>query len=947
MPDGFFEPINQFMVFGSWIVGSSSSYLQVWKTSTYEHHVTIFATRSLDGTKGQFTGHICNIPTLMNKILVGKTDGCVDLWNINTGKLIHTLLPPKPDSGGVTALEATPALSLVAVARNNGPLVIHDVLKDRIALELNPRSSGGRTVTSISFRTDGLGAGDDGKQPGIMATAASDDGDVTFWDLNDGGKISGILRGAHNPPSSKYGGIAGGINKIEFLPGQAILISSGLDNALKSWIFDDVSTSNVPRILHSRGGHAAPVTRLSFLPSGSSDADSTGKWLMSASQDRSLWGWSLRRDGQSAELSQGNVRKKAKKLGLLGKNLEFDTSKGLEDLKAPEITCLASSMNRDGGMGASNGGGAVWSNTNNKKGTSDATESSATGWESIVTGHRGDKYARTWFWGRKKAGRWAFETADGTEVTSVAITACGTFAVVGSAGGAISTFNLQSGFPRQKFPTPVSPAQARRIKGDPSGHPPGTGKHSKAISGLTVDPLNRTLISASLDGTVRLWDFRLGLLQHILPFTYASSTSLRSYHLSSLIALALDDLSIAILDYSTLRTVRELWGCTGQISDLCFSPDGKWIIASSMDRCIRVWDLPTGHLIHAMKLPGSPVTALAMGETGEYLATAQAGQVGIQIWNNRTLFTQVPTRLIGDDEIVTGIIPTASGENSRGMLEAAFEEEDPDEDVSLHPDEVALVSGSEQLSAGLQTLSLVPKPRWQTLLYLDAVRTRNKPKEPPKAPEKAPFFLSALGSKAVAQPSIKTDAQAHGISGSEANASRILKAQTSRLQSTSSTPQLSPSPDSFEGFLVHLASLAPSAADLLIRSLTPTELPLFVKALTWRARQRRDYELCQAWMGVFLRLHGESVVQDVSTSGSVGNASEEEPRALALIRRTDMHEDAAMADGNDEQDQAAKKGALASALREWREVQVQERQRMSELVGYVKGVVGFLRSARR
>ena len=820
-------------------------------------------------------------------------------------------------------------------------------MKDRIALELDARSSGDRTITSISFRTDGLGAGDDGNKPGIMATAARDDGDVTFWDLNDGGKISGILRGAHNPPSSSYGGIAGGINKIEFLPGQAILISSGLDNALKSWIFDDVSTSNIPRILHSRGGHAAPVTRLSFLSPGSADADSTGKWLMSASQDRSLWGWSLRRDGQSTELSQGSVRKKAKKLGFLAKTLDVNTSQGLEDLKAPEITCLASSMNRDGGIGASSGGGAVWSNTNNRKGTSDATESSATGWESIVTGHRGDKYARTWFWGRKKAGRWAFETTDGTEVTSVAVTACGTFAIVGSAGGAISTFNLQSGFQRQRFPAPVTPTQARRVKEHPSGHPPGIGKHSKAISGLTVDPLNRTLISASLDGTVRLWDFRSGILLHSIPFTYASSTSLRSYHPSSLIALAQDDLSIAVMDYSTHRIVRELWGCTGQISDLCFSPDGKWIIASSTDQCVRVWDLPTGHLIHAMKLPGGPVIALAMSETGEYLATTQAGQVGIQIWNNRTLFTQVPTRLIRDDEIVMGVTPAVSGENSHGMLEAAFEEEDPDENASPNPEEAALVSGPEQLSADLQTLSLVPKPRWQTLLYLDAVRARNKPKEPPKAPEKAPFFLPALGSKPFAPPSLDTTAQKWNDTGSLATASRILKTIPNRLQDSSSTPQLSLSPESFEAFLTHLASLAPSAADLLLRSLTPAELPLFVHALTWRARQRRDYELCQAWMGVFLRLHGESIVQDVSEPRDAENGGEGRAQALSLIRQTDMQEDAETAGGDVGQGQGAKKGALGSALREWREVQVLERRRMGELVGYVNGVVGFIRGARR
>lgn len=359
------------------------------------------------------------MPTYLNKIIVGKGDGSLEMWNISTGKLIYTLLPPSSSSGPVTALQPTPALSLLAIARADGSIVIHDIGADKVVLQLNSKASRPSTITSISFRTDGLGAGNDGRKPGIMATAGTDDGDVTLWDLNKGGRVSGVLRGAHNPPCPHHGGVHGGINKVEFLPGQDIMITGGLDNALKSWIFDATSFSSIPRILHSRSGHAAPVTRLSFLPSSADGSDAGGKWLLSAGRDQSLWGWSLRRDGQSTELSQGNIRKKAKKQGALGKNIDLQNSTTLEDLKAPEIISIACSLNRDGGMGASSGGGAIWSNVSSKKGTSNAIESAATGWESLVTGHRGDKYARTWFWGRKKAGRWAFETADETEVTVI------------------------------------------------------------------------------------------------------------------------------------------------------------------------------------------------------------------------------------------------------------------------------------------------------------------------------------------------------------------------------------------------------------------------------------------------------------------------------------------------------------------------------------------------
>ena len=909
-PRGISESVNRLIVFGSWIVASCSTRIEVWKSATYEHYTTLTPTISRKAGQGRIlSGGICNMPTYLNKIFVGKQDGSLDIWNLSTGKLIYTTLPSSASSGAVTALEPTPALSLLAIARADGSIVLHDIRIDKAVLRLNTKASHPSTISSISFRTDGLGAGADGSKAGIMATAGTNDGDVTFWDLNDGGRITGVLRGAHKPPSSTHGSDSVGINRVQFLPGQDVMLSSGLDNALKSWIFDANSLSPTPRILHSRCGHAAPVTRLNFVPSNSDGADTGGKWLMSAGRDQSLWGWSLRRDGQSTELSQGSVRKKAKRLGLLGKSLENERSTTLEDLKAPEITTMACSLNRDGGMGGASSGGAVWTNTTSKKGPTDASESNATGWESVVTGHRGDKYARTWFWGRKKAGRWAFETGDGTEVTSVAVTSCGAFALVGSAGGSVSLFNLQSGIQRQKFPSSLTPGQAKKLKlshaagSDASAigvdgtrkYALGEGRHKRAVTGLMVDGLNKTLISCGLDGKIKFWGFQTGLLQDEIDWFPMTSITASQYHRpSDLVALSCDDLSIRVVDTETKKLVRELWGCLGQISDFCFSNDGRWIIAASMDSVIRVWDLPTGHLINAIRVE-SPCTALAYSDTGEFLATAHADSVGINIWNNRTLFTHVPTRLIKEHEISPAIATTLSGENGQGFIDAAFDEEAEEEVQETAYNDLA---PTDQLSLDMLTLSLVPKSRWQTLLHLDTIRQRNKPKEPPKAPEKAPFFLPSLDSTKVPEPP-KAEEQNQNTLAERSRITKMDRAATASqfttaLQATRQSSEYTP-------FIEHLKTLSPSTADIEIRSLNPEELVPFVSALTYQLRSKRDYELVQAWMAVFLRIHGDAVP---------GNAG------------------------------------LRQVLVEWREWQGREGKRLGDLVGFCGGVVGFIRSGR-
>ncbi|KAI7009657.1 WD domain-containing protein [Hortaea werneckii] len=882
MPAGWREDIKAFCIFGGWIIGVAESSLLVWKNDeTYDLYTILQGISPVP-----FTRCITSLPTFLNKILIGREDGSAEIWNVSSGKHLYTILPPSTTYGAVTAIEPTPALSLVAIAYGKGPIRIQDIKTDQTVLHLS--SPSGAPATSISFRTDALGAGSDGKEAGVMATASTHSGDITLWDLNNGGRKAGILRAAHGHPSP---GIPGGVSKTEFLPGQAILVSSGLDNSLKTWIFDQTPFSPIPRILHQRAGHGAAVTRLGFIPSASDGSDDTGKWLMSGSRDRSLWGWSLRRDGQSTELSQGAVTSKAKKQGLLSGAEE--SRDRLEELKCPPITQIACSLNRDGGIGAVPGKHPIWTNAKGKK--IDAEVSGMTGWESVVTAHEGDSKARTWFWGRKRAGRWAFPSSDESPILSVAISPCGTFAVVGSEKGGIDMFNLQSGMHRQRFPARLTPQQAKQLKLDLQSAGKGSaleershdgkkvfyrgqGKHASPVVGLAIDSLNKTVISAGSDGKVKFWDFSSGMLKREIDWSgSAGITGLRLQRSSELAAFSCTDGCVRVVDISTAQLIRELWPSRRSpiqlqaegISDLCFSSDAH-LIAAALGAVVLVWDLPTGHLVDAFKLP-SKVTSLAFSPTGEFLATATTDSVGVDVWSNKALFSHVPARHISAKELASIVAsdsaqaPTASGENGSQALIAsgANEDEDADEqDISLD----VQVEDVDQLSSDLLSLSLVPRSRWQNLLHLDLIKQRNKPIEPPKKPEKAPFFLPSLQDR----QSNKSAAPApqEGLGGSQAELEkergRVMRMKAgAEGQQSQFTTLLRRAGDShaYGPFINHLQTLNPAAADIEIRSLSVEagEMETYIHALTWLLKQRRAFELAQAWMGVFLQVHGDLI----------------------------------------------------------------------------------------
>lgn len=119
----------------------------------------------------------------------------------------------------------------------------------------------------------------------------------------------------------------------------------------------------------------------------------------------------------------------------------------------------------------------------------------------------------------------------------------------------------------------------------------------------------------------------------------------------------------------------------------------------------------------------------------------------------------------------------------------------------------------------------------------------------------------------------------------------------------------------FTPFIEYLKSMPPAKADLEIRSLNHSghkdhsELLAFIRALSSRLFLKRDFELVNAWMAVLLNVHADTIARC-------------------------------------SQPESGESKALKDALTTWCHAQQREGQRLAGMVGYCRGVVGFLRSSR-
>ncbi|KAJ3918095.1 Utp21 specific WD40 associated putative domain-containing protein [Lentinula edodes] len=611
--------------------------------------------------------------TYLNKVLVSSSQGAVQLWNIRSQTCIHkfaasSLLSSSASEGSaITALTQSSAIDVVGIGFASGEISVYDVRTDERLMRM---FMDGGSVRALGFRSDG--------QP-IMASASSL-GHIAIWDLNEGGRLLHMVRGAHD----------GAISALEWIPNQPVLITSGEDNSVKQWLFDTPSAA--PRLLKFRSGHHAPPHLIRYY-------GEDGKQLLTASRDRSLRCTSVVRDSRSFELSQGSLAKKASGLSIPVANLKF-----------PPITAISHSPTR----------------------TKD--------WDDILTAHTDETFARTWTMQNKKLGKHNFGFADTSRAKgkerapplgsakSVCVTACGNFGLAGSSTGAIHMWNMQSGIRRRTF-------RVGRCPPEVAGRFQTTEKGTKerSVTGLATDSLNTVVIASTLDGTVNFFDFHTANLDHtvILP---SAAVSLVLQRDNGLLAVVCDDMVVRLVDIETKTVVREFGGFRGRVLDITFSPDSRWLITTSLDSIIRTFDIPTGRLIDAFRT-SSVATSVSFSPTNDFIATSHVDSVGVFLWANRAQYTEVAFQTVVEDEIAIVDLPSmqgvAEGEESLSPLETLTAQAD-------------VFSTPPKLDGDLITLTLLPRSKWQTLLNLEIIQQRNKPKEPPKAPEKAPFFLPTL-----------------------------------------------------------------------------------------------------------------------------------------------------------------------------------------------------------
>ncbi|HYG16604.1 MAG TPA: WD40 repeat domain-containing protein [Bacteroidia bacterium] len=154
--------------------------------------------------------------------------------------------------------------------------------------------------------------------------------------------------------------------------------------------------------------------------------------------------------------------------------------------------------------------------------------------------------------------------------------------------------------------------------------------HSAGVFDMLQLDANR-LVTASGDGTLKVWNTDLALLNEINA-SYKSARVLALHPSKPEIAVGYSDYSIRVFDTGTFDLLTEIKGHTNSVFALAYSPDGKHLLSGGRDAVLRIWNADNYAPLQTINAHWYHINCIRYSPSGRWFATVSMDKT-VKIWD--------------------------------------------------------------------------------------------------------------------------------------------------------------------------------------------------------------------------------------------------------------------------------------------------------------------------
>jgi WD40 repeat protein len=156
--------------------------------------------------------------------------------------------------------------------------------------------------------------------------------------------------------------------------------------------------------------------------------------------------------------------------------------------------------------------------------------------------------------------------------------------------------------------------------------------HTDRVIGCAISPAGDSIVSSSWDGTLKVWDMHTAAEQ-ITPRAHADRVyGCAICRSGDAIVSASEDATLKIWDGWTGKERLPLRGHTNHVFGCAISPAGDFIVSASKDQTLKVWDTRTGEELRTLSGHMDGVTGCTISPAGDSIISASSDRT-LKVWD--------------------------------------------------------------------------------------------------------------------------------------------------------------------------------------------------------------------------------------------------------------------------------------------------------------------------